>query len=498
MGKPTGFLEIKRHDRRYAPAGDRVKHWDEFIERPQPAEVATQAARCMDCGIPFCHSGCPINNLIPDWNDLVYREDWQAAIDRLHQTNNFPEITGRVCPAPCEAACTLNIDDAPVTIKSIECEIADRAFSEGWVTPQGAQRGSGKRIAIVGSGPAGLACAQQLARMGHAPTVFEKADRIGGLLRYGIPDFKLDGAIIDRRIEQMEVEGVIFRTNMEVGVTVAVDRLLDDYHLLVLAGGAEVPRDLTIPGREFDGVHFAMDFLSQQNRRNAGDSEDKAAPNGSISALGKHVVVIGGGDTGSDCIGTAFRQGAASVTQLEIMPQPPLHENKALTWPDWPMVLRTSSSQEEGAVREFAVLTQAFAGKDGQVTALNCARSELVDGPEGRKIVQPVAGSEFAIDADLVLLAMGFTGPRTAGAVEGSGIRLTPQGTVAAAMTDYRTSRDRIFACGDMRRGQSLVVWAIREGRDCADAVNAFLAAEQAAEARPVSFAKAPAQDAPL
>jgi glutamate synthase (NADPH/NADH) small chain len=479
MGKPTGFLEVERRDRSYAPVPERVKHWHEFTREPASDEVATQASRCMDCGIPFCHSGCPVNNLIPDWNDLVYRGDWQAAIERLHQTNNFPEVTGRICPAPCEAACTLNIDDAPVTIKSIEAAIADRAWREGWVKPQGAPRGSGKRIAIVGSGPAGLACAQQLARMGHAPTVFEKSDRIGGLLRYGIPDFKLDKSIIDRRIEQMEVEGVIFRTNMEVGVTVSVDRLLDDYHILVLAGGAEQPRDLAVPGRELGGVHFAMDFLTQQNKRNAGDSEDRAAPAGPINALGKHVVVIGGGDTGSDCIGTSFRQGAASVTQLEILPRPPLHENKALTWPNWPMKLRTSSSQEEGAEREFSVVTQAFTGENGKVAALQCARAELVPGADGRMVIQPIAGSEFEIKAELVLLAMGFLGPRRHGALDGAAVALTPQGNVAASMADYRASRDRIFACGDMRRGQSLVVWAIREGRECAEAVNAYLAAEQ-------------------
>src|SRR5256885_6796837 len=341
---------------------------------------------------------------------MYCEQDWQAAIGHLHQTNNFPEIPVRVCPARCEAACPLNIDDAPVTIKSIEGAIADRAFREGWVKPQGASRGSGKRIAIVGSGPAGLACAQQLARMGHAPTVFEKSDRIGGLLRYGIPDFKLGKAIIDRRIEQMEVEGVIFRTNMEIGVTVSVDRLLDDYHMLVLAGGAEQPRDLDVPGRELDGVPFAMDFLTQQNKRNAGDCEDKAAPAGTISALGHHVVVIAGGDTGSDCIGTSFRQGAASVTQLEIMPQPPLHENKALTWPNWPMKLRTSTSQEEGAERDFSVLTQAFAGEEGHVSALACVRTEMVQGPDGRMLFQPVPGTEFEIKADMVLLAMGFLG----------------------------------------------------------------------------------------
>ena len=479
MGKPTGFLEVERRDRSYVPVRERVRHWHEFTADPGPQEVSKQASRCMDCGIPFCHSGCPVNNLIPDWNDLVYRDDWQAAIDRLHQTNNFPEVTGRICPAPCEAACTLNITDEPVTIKSIEAEIADRAFREGWVKAHAASRGSGKRIAIVGSGPAGLACAQQLARMGHAPTVFEKADRIGGLLRYGIPDFKLDKAIIDRRIRQMEDEGVIFRTNMEVGLAVSIDRLLDDYHLIVLAGGAEQPRDLPVPGRDLDGVHFAMDFLTQQNKRNAGDPEESAAPNGSISALGKHVVVIGGGDTGSDCIGTSFRQGAASVTQLEILPQPPLHENKALTWPNWPMKLRTSSSQEEGAEREFSILTRAFVGDHGKVAALECDRSELVDAAAGRMVIQPVPGSNFEIRAELVLLAMGFAGPRREGALESAGVELTPQGNVRATMTDHRTSIERIFACGDMRRGQSLVVWAIREGRECAKAVNAHFATER-------------------
>jgi glutamate synthase (NADPH/NADH) small chain len=489
MGKPAGFLEVDRRDRAYAPVSERVKHWNEFVEEPGSEAVSTQASRCMDCGIPFCHSGCPVNNLIPDWNDLVQQGDWQAAIQRLHETNNFPEVTGRICPAPCEAACTLNINDDPVTIKSIEAEIADRAWREGWVKPQGAPRGSGKRIAIVGSGPAGLACAQQLARMGHAPTVFERSDRVGGLLRYGIPDFKLDKSIIDRRIEQMEVEGVIFRTNMEVGVTVSVARLLDDYHILVLAGGAEQPRDLPLPGREFGGVHFAMDFLTEQNKRNAGDSSDRAAPNGEISALGKHVVVIGGGDTGSDCIGTSFRQGAASVTQLEILPQPPLHENKALTWPNWPMKLRTSPSHEEGAEREFSVLSQAFLEKDGQVSALQCARSELVSGADRATTIQPIAGTEFEIRADLVLLAMGFVGPRHQGVVESAGVDVTAQGNVRATMADYQTSRDRIFACGDMRRGQSLVVWAIREGRDCAEAVNAFLETQETTGAAAVASA---------
>jgi glutamate synthase (NADPH/NADH) small chain len=474
MTNPTGFLTIERRDRHYRPVQERLGDWQDVVVDMPEKEVRHQAERCMDCGVPFCHSGCPVNNLIPEWNDLVSTGDWKAAIDRLHKTNNFPEFTGRVCPAQCEAACTLNIDDTPVTIKTVECEIVDRAFREGWVKPQILDRGTGKRIAVVGSGPAGLACAQQLARAGHSPTVFEKADKIGGLLRYGIPDFKLDKSLIDRRIQQMEVEGVIFRTGMEVGVTVSVDRLLDDYHIIVLAGGAELPRDLPISGREFPGVHFAMEYLTQSNRRVAGLPE-QGEP---IVATGKNVVVIGGGDTGSDCIGTANRQGAASVTQLEIMPQPPMRENKALSWPLWPLKLRTSSSHEEGVEREFAVLTTEFAGDHSGVRALKCARSEFVDGPDGRKMIQPVAGSEFEIKADLVLLAMGFLGPRQDGAVGSAGVELTPQGNVKAAMTDYRTSRDRVFACGDTRRGQSLVVWAIREGRECATAVNAYLEAE--------------------
>ncbi len=478
MGKPTGFLEIERCDRAYEPARERVKTWREFVVDPGAEQVGRQAARCMDCGIPFCHSGCPVNNLIPDWNDLVYKQDWEAAIERLHQTNNFPEFTGRICPAPCEAACTLNLIDEPVTIKSIECEIVDHAWREGFVKPQTAPRGTGKRIAIVGSGPAGLACAQQLARAGHAPTVFEKNDRIGGLLRYGIPDFKMAKDLIDRRVQQMETEGVIFRTGLHIGVDVSVQRLMDDYDVLVLAGGAEQPRDLPVPGRDLDGVHFAMDFLVQQNKRNAGDADAKVAPLGTITAMGKHVVVIGGGDTGSDCIGTSHRQGALSVTQLEIMPRPPLRENKALTWPNWPLKLRTSSSQEEGAEREFSVLTTEFGGENGIVTGLRCVRAEMVSDPDGRLVVQPVPGTEFELKADLVLLAMGFTGPLQEGAVADSGVELTPQSNVHAPFGSYQTSNPRIFACGDMRRGQSLVVWAIREGRDCAAKVDAYLAVE--------------------
>jgi glutamate synthase (NADPH/NADH) small chain len=475
MSNPTGFLNIERHDRDYLPVEERRKTWREFVRPLEEREVNQQAERCMDCGIPFCHSGCPVNNLIPDWNDLVQRNEWKEAIERLHRTNNFPEFTGRVCPAPCEASCTLNLTDTPVTIKTIECEIVDRAWREGWVRPKMAPRGTGRRVAVVGSGPAGLACAQQLARAGHAPTVFEKSDRFGGLLRYGIPDFKMEKHLIDRRIQQMEAEGVIFRGGMEIGKDVTVQRLLDDYDILVMAGGAELPRDLEIPGRELSGVHYAMDFLTQQNKRVAGDDEARAAWGGTITAQGKHVVVIGGGDTGSDCIGTSNRQGAASVMQLEIMPQPPIRENKDLTWPNWPLKMRTSSSHEEGCDREFSVLTQRFTAEEGRVTGLECMRGEMVTGEAGRVSFEPVVGSEFTIKADLVLLAMGFLGPRVPGLVEQAGVELDPRRNVKATMADYQTSVPRVFACGDMRRGQSLVVWAIREGRECAASVDRFL-----------------------
>jgi glutamate synthase (NADPH/NADH) small chain len=475
MGKPTGFLEIERQDRTYDAPEARLKTWKEFV-RPLPdAELGKQAARCMDCGIPFCHQGCPVNNQIPDFNNLIYRDQWRTALENLQSTNNFPEFTGRVCPAPCEASCTLNIVDTPVTIKTIECQIVDRGWDEGWIAPEPSPRGTGKRVAVVGSGPAGLACAQQLARAGHAPTVFEKSDRIGGLLRYGIPDFKMEKHLIDRRIRQMEAEGVIFRTNFEVGKTVSVQRLLDDYDVLVMAGGAEAPRDLAVPGRELDGVHFAMEFLTQQNKRNAGDAEEVAAPTGTLSAAGKHVVVIGGGDTGSDCIGTSNRHGAVSVTQLEIMPRPPERENKSLSWPDWPLRLRTSSSHEEGCDREFAIATKRFVGEGGKVTALECVRLEWVAGDDGRMQMREVEGSAFLMKADLVLLAMGFVGPKHEGLIEQGGVELDPRGNVRANVDDYRTSEPNIFTCGDMRRGQSLVVWAIREGRQCAQAVDAFL-----------------------
>ena len=475
MGKPTGFLEIERRERVYAPVADRLRHWKEFVLPLGGAEVAQQAARCMDCGIPFCHQGCPVNNQIPDFNNLVYRDQWKTALENLESTNNFPEFTGRICPAPCEASCTLNIADSPVTIKSIECQIVDRGWEEGWIKPQMSPRGTGKRIAVVGSGPAGLACAQQLARAGHAPTVFEKADRIGGLMRYGIPDFKMEKHLIDRRVAQMEAEGVLFRTNFEVGVQVSVQRLLDDYDVLVMAGGAENPRDLEIEGRDLCGIHFAMDFLTQQNKRNAGDDEARAAPGGTLSATGRHVIVIGGGDTGSDCIGTSNRHGAASVTQLEIMPEPPVRENKALTWPDWPLKMRTSSSQEEGCERDFAVTTKRAVGSNGKIEALVCARLEWTQGDDGRQRMAEVPGSEFTLKADLVLLAMGFLGPRRNGFTEQAGVEMDPRGNVKAPVSDYKTTSDRIFSCGDMRRGQSLVVWGIREGRQCAQAVDQYL-----------------------
>jgi glutamate synthase (NADPH/NADH) small chain len=483
MGKPTGFLEIERRERGYEKPAERLKTWREFTHALPEAELRSQAARCMNCGIPFCHGsaaagtqGCPVNNQIPDWNDLVYRGDWKNALANLHTTNNFPEFTGRVCPAPCEASCTLNIDDNPVTIKTIECQLVDRGWAEGWIEPQVPAQPTGRRVAVVGSGPAGLACSQQLARAGHQVTLFEKSDRIGGLLRYGIPDFKMEKHLIDRRMAQMQAEGVTFRPGVEVGKDIAVDDLVGGYDAVVLSGGAEAPRDLPVEGRELDGIHFAMDFLTQQNKRNAGDAEDVAAPTGAISAKGKHVVVIGGGDTGSDCIGTSNRQGAASVMNFEIMPQPPERENKAMVWPDWPLKLRSSSSHEEGVDRDFAVTTLKAVGSQGKVAAIQCARVEYgPPGPDGRSPMSVVAGSEFDLPADLVLLAMGFVGPRKPGLVEQAGVELDPRGNVKANTLDYRTTAPRVFACGDMRRGQSLVVWAIREGRQCARAVDEYL-----------------------
>ena len=469
MGKITGFLEFEREDRHYQPVEERIKHWGEFVLPLPDEDNKKQAARCMDCGIPYCHTGCPVNNQIPDWNDLVYRDRWEEAARNLHSTNNFPEVTGRVCPAPCEASCTLNIEDNPVTIKTIECAIADRAFENGWVQPEPPTHQTGKKVAVIGSGPAGMACAQQLARAGHDVHLYERWAKAGGLLRYGIPDFKMDKIIVDRRVQQMEAEGVTFHYNANVGVNVPVEKLLKEYDAIALTGGAEHPRDLPIPGRELDGIHFAMDFLPQQNRRVSGETpppDDKPA----ILATGKDVVVIGGGDTGSDCIGTSIRQGANSVTNLEIVPQPPVKENKLLTWPDWPMKLRTSSSHEEGVERAFAVMTQKLSGENGRVTKLHCVR---VDNK-----MQPVPGTEFELKADLVLLAMGFVHPVHEGMLKALGLALDPRGNVKANTDDYRTSIDKVFAAGDMRRGQSLVVWAIREGRQCAHAIDKFLMGE--------------------
>jgi glutamate synthase (NADPH) small chain len=470
MGKATGFLELDRTDRTYADPEKRLKNYKEFIVPLAEPALKEQASRCMNCGIPFCHNGCPVNNIIPDWNHLVYEGDWRNALEVLHSTNNFPEFTGRICPAPCEASCTLNIDDAPVTIKSIECAIVDRGWEEGWITPLNAARKTGKSIAVVGSGPAGMAAAQQLARAGHSVTLFEKSDRMGGLLRYGIPDFKMEKHLINRRLVQMEAEGVEFRTSVEVGVQVSVESLRANFDAVVLSGGAETPRKLDIPGYELQGVRLAMEFLTQQNKRNAGDDELRAAPRGTLSATGKHVIVIGGGDTGSDCVGTSNRQGAASVTQIEIMPKPPSKEDKALSWPDWPLKLRTSSSHEEGCDRDWSILTKRVVGSGGIVQGLDCVRVEWVNGK-----MQDVPGSEFTLQADLILLAMGFVGSQLAGLINQSEVALDPRGNVAANTVDYATSQDGIFACGDMRRGQSLVVWAIREGRQCARAVDLHL-----------------------
>ena len=470
MGKETGFLELDRRERDYLDPKERLKNYREFVIQPDDATLSSQASRCMNCGIPYCHNGCPVNNMIPDWNHLVYEADWKRALDMLHSTNNFPEFTGRICPAPCEAACTLNIIDQPVTIKSIECAIVDRGWKEGWITPKVPEKKTGKSVAVVGSGPAGMACAQQLARAGHSVTVFEKADRVGGLLRYGIPDFKMEKHLINRRCQQMEAEGVTFKTSKEVGVDISFKSLQENFDAVVLAGGAEDARQLAIPGAEMPGVRLAMEFLTQQNKRVAGDDELRAAPRGSLLATGKHVIVIGGGDTGSDCVGTSNRQGAKSVTQLEIMPKPPEKEDKALTWPDWPLKLRTSSSHQEGVERDWAVLAKRVLGDGDTVTGLECVRVEWSGGQ-----MQEVAGSEFTIPADLILLAMGFVGPKKAGLLEQAGVKLSPRGNVDADTNSYATSEPGVFACGDMRRGQSLVVWAIREGRQCARSVDEAL-----------------------
>jgi len=464
MGKVTGFLEIDRRDRKYKPAADRVRNFREFVIPLGDAETQNQASRCMDCGIPFCHNGCPVNNQIPDWNDLVYNGDWKSAIDNLHSTNNFPEFTGRICPAPCEASCTLNITDEPVTIKTIECAIVDKAWEMGWINPQIPQTKTGKKVAIIGAGPAGLAAAQQLARQGHDVDLYEKNSKAGGLLRYGIPDFKMEKHHIDRRIEQMELEGVTFHFNQNIGTDSDINEIIQKYDAVILTGGSEKPRDLPIQGRDLNGIHFAMDFLPMQNKVNSLEINDDEK---TISANGKHVVVIGGGDTGSDCIGTSFRQGALSVTQLEIMPEPPEKENKALTWPNWPLKMRTSSSQAEGALRDFSVMTECFTGVDGKLTALNCIRVD--------NSMKKIPNSDFGIKADLVLLAMGFVHPLHEGLVKNSGVELNDRGNVSANDFDYQTNKEKVFVAGDMRRGQSLVVWAIREGRQAAHSVDKFL-----------------------
>ena len=478
MGKITGFLEIKREQPERRKPEERIKDWFEIYQPFTEEKQREQGARCMDCGVPFCHTGCPVNNIIPDWNDLVYNGRWEAAIKRLHATNNFPEFTGRICPAPCEAACVLGINQPPVSIKLIEKSIVERAWDEGWIHPEPPEENTGKRVAVVGSGPSGLAAAQQLRRAGHSVTVYEKNDRIGGLLRYGIPNFKLEKWVVDRRIRQMREEGVQFVTNAHVGVNVSVDELRANYDAILLCGGAEQPRDLKIPGRELKGIHFAMEFLPQQNRRNEGDPEDKVVsdPSKSIFATGKNVIIIGGGDTGADCLGTSHRQGAKSVHQFEIMPKPPGERSPLTPWPLWPLQLRTESSHEEGGLRDWSINSIKFTGdENGNVKKLHCVRV----GPPPKFEAMP--DTEFTLDADLVLLAMGFLGPVRNGMIEQLGLELDQRGNVAT--TDYMSSVDGVFAAGDMRRGQSLVVWAISEGRKAAAAVNKYLAAKK--EARP-------------
>ncbi|MEO8651781.1 MAG: glutamate synthase subunit beta [Hyphomicrobiaceae bacterium] len=473
MGKITGFMEFDRADRGYRPVDERLKHYREFVEPLPEKDVKTQAARCMDCGIPYCHNGCPVNNQIPDWNDLVYQGQWDIAARNLHSTNNFPEVTGRICPAPCEASCTLNIEDIPVTIKTIEYSIAERAFADGgnqWA-PQRAERKTGKRVAVIGSGPAGLAAAQQLARAGHDVHIYEKNAYPGGLLRYGIPDFKLEKTVVERRVKQMEAEGVTFHCGVHVGKKVTVASLKKTHDAVLLTGGSEQPFDFfaKAPGRDLDGIHFAMDFLPQQNRRVSGEAIAKSTRQ--ISAKDKHVIVIGGGDTGSDCIGTSFRQGAKSVTQLEIMPRPPEKENKDLSWPNWPLKLRVSSSQAEGAIVEYSISTTGFSGEGGKVGKLHYTR---IDGK-----MQPVAGSEGTLDAELVLFAMGFSGPIEGDVVKELDLPVVARGRfkgLEANERDYRIrGRDKLFVAGDMRRGQSLVVWAIREGRQAAASIDKYL-----------------------
>jgi len=469
MGKITGFLEIDRSLPPRRPVQERLKDWRELEGKLAEEKLQEQGARCMDCGIPFCHKGCPLGNIIPDWNDLIYRGRWRAAIERLHSTNNFPEFTGRVCPAPCEEACVLNINDDPVTIKQIEKQTIGHALKEGWVVAQIPARRTGKKVAVVGSGPAGLACAQQLARAGHLVTLFERADRIGGLLRYGIPDFKMEKHLIDFRMQQMEAEGVTFRPGVNVGFDVATADLQREFDAIVLSGGATKPRDLPIPGRELDGIHFAMEFLPQQNKVVAGDRVE-----GQISARGKRVVILGGGDTGSDCLGTSNRQGALSVHQFELLPEPPERRTPDMPWPYWPMILRTSSSHEEGVIRDWSINTRHFSGNGGRVEKLHGVRLEWKQGDNGRPQMVEIPGSEFELEADLVLLALGFLGPEREGPISDLGVELDQRGNVVADES-YMSTVPGVFACGDLRRGQSLVVWAIWEGRECARGVDRFL-----------------------
>jgi len=480
MGKITGFMEIKRETPSRRPVSERLRDWREYDLKMPEDKLRAQGARCMDCGIPFCHKGCPLGNIIPDWNDLIYRGRWKDAIERLHSTNNFPEFTGRVCPAPCEEACVLNINNDPVTIKLIEKNIIDHAWNEGWITPQPAPRATGKRVAVVGSGPAGLACAQQLARAGHAVTLYERSDRVGGLLMYGIPDFKMEKHLVHRRVEQMKAEGVEIVTNCRVGFDITGDEMRAKYDAIALTMGATKPRDLPIPGRDLKGIHFAMEFLPLQNKRNQGD---KIADDVFISAKGKRVVILGGGDTGSDCLGTSNRQGAASVHQYELLPMPPEQRTHEMPWPDWPMILRTSTSHEEGVNRDWSINTKKFSGENGRVTKLHGIRLNWQRAADGRMAMEEIPGSDFELDCDLVLLALGFLGPEPEGIITQLGLKLDPRSNVLC--DNYQSSVPSVFAAGDTRRGQSLVVWAIWEGRECARAVDAYLMGESFLPASP-------------
>ena len=473
MKKETAFLDIQREETKSFKPNERIKNFKEFIIPTSKTKISEQASRCMDCGIPYCHNGCPVNNIIPEWNNLVYENDWKDAVEVLHSTNNFPEFTGRICPAPCEAACTLNLTDNPVSIKTIECSIVDYGWEKGWIKPQLPKKHTDKKVAIIGSGPAGLACAQQLARLGHSVVVYEKNERIGGLLRIGIPDFKMEKTLIDRRMAQMQSEGVQFKTNSEIGNNISTNQIIDNFDAVSVCIGSEVPRNLEVKGRNLKGIHFAMDFLSQQNDMVAGKTISKDI---FISAKGKKVLVIGGGDTGSDCVGTSNRQGATSVHQLELLPQPPVNENKQLTWPNWPMKLRTSTSHQEGCERQWSILTKSFEGNEnGEVTKLICVEVEWKKSEDGSMKMIEVEDSEFEIEADLVLLAMGFVHPIYEGLVNNLSLKLDQRGNIEADEISFKTSSDKVFVAGDCRRGQSLVVWAISEGRKCAERIDNFL-----------------------